>query len=121
MRIPAGDIEGLVLDRLRAFSSARTEISDALAPLDLDVQTLDAALRNAFKLSERWFVAPPDEIRSLVRDIVERATVAADRIEIRLSRAKIGAALEAGSRLQNISRTPGRSSKCRSVPLYLMP
>ena len=62
MRIPAGDIEGLVLDRLRAFFSSRTEISDALAPLDLDAQTLDAALRNAFKLSERWFVAPPDEI-----------------------------------------------------------
>jgi hypothetical protein len=55
MRIPAGDIERLVLDRLRAFL---TEISDALAPLDLDAQTLDAALRNIFKLSERWFVAP---------------------------------------------------------------
>ena len=88
MRIPAGDIEGLILDRLRAFFSSRTEISGALAPLDLDAQTLDAALQNAFKLSERWFVAPPDQIRSLVRDIVERATVAADRIEIRLSQRK---------------------------------
>src|SRR3984893_2135515 len=38
--------------------------------------------------------------RSLVRNIVERTTVAADRIEIRLSRAKIGAALEAGGTSQ---------------------
>ena len=100
MRIPAGDIEGLILDRLRAFFSSRTKISGALAPLDLDAQMLDAALQNAFKLSERWFVAPPDEKRSLVRELVERAAVAADRIEIRLSRAKIGAALEAGGASQ---------------------
>jgi site-specific DNA recombinase len=54
MRIPAGDIEGLVLDRLRAFFSSRTEISDALVPLDLDAHALDAALRNAIALSKRW-------------------------------------------------------------------
>ena len=35
---------------------------------------------------------------SLVREIVDRITVAADRIEIRLSRAKIAAVLESGGR-----------------------
>ena len=45
-----------------------------------------------------WADAPPVEMKSLVRDIVERVTVAADRIEIRLSRAKVAAALEAGGR-----------------------
>ena len=38
---------------------------------------------------------PPVEMKSLVREIVEQITVAADRIEIRLSRAKIAVALEA--------------------------
>jgi hypothetical protein len=47
---------------------------------------LDAALRNAFGLSERWLAMPPVEMKSLVRKIVERVTVAADRIEIRLRR-----------------------------------
>jgi len=32
-RIPAGDIEGLVLDRLRALFASGEEISDAIAPL----------------------------------------------------------------------------------------
>jgi hypothetical protein len=32
MRVPAGDIEALVLDRLRAFFSSRTDIGDALTP-----------------------------------------------------------------------------------------
>src|SRR5262249_5458721 len=47
MRVPAGDIEGLLLDRLRALFSSRTDIADALGPLDLDAHSLDAALCNA--------------------------------------------------------------------------
>ncbi len=97
MRVPAGDIEALVLDRLRAFFSSRTDIGDALTPLDLEARAFDAALRNAFTLSKRWLAMPPVEMKSLIRDIVERVTVAADRIEIRLSRAKMAAALEAGA------------------------
>jgi site-specific DNA recombinase len=98
MRIPAGDIEALVLDRLRALLSSRIDVSDALAPLGLDAYALDAALRKALKLSERWLAMPPVEMKSLVREIVDRITVAADRIEIRLSRAKIAAVLESGGR-----------------------
>ena len=98
MRIPAGDIEALVLDRLRVFFSSRIDVSDAVAPLDLEAHPLDAALRNAFGVSERWLAAPPVVMKSLVRDIVEQITVAADRIEIRLSRANVAAALEAGGR-----------------------
>src|ERR1700730_5549387 len=39
---------------------------------------------------------PPVEMKSLVLDIVERVTIAANRIDIWLNRAKIAAALEAG-------------------------
>ena len=98
MRVPAGDIEALVLDRLRAFFSSRTDIGDALTPLDLEARAFDAALRNAFTLSKRWLAMPPApvEMKSLVLDIVERVTIAANRIDIWLNRAKIAAALEAG-------------------------
>ena len=92
MRVPAGDIEALVLERLRAFFSSRTDIGDALTPLDLEARAFDAALRNACTLSKRWLAAPLVEMKSLVRDIVEQITVAADRIEVRLSQAKIAAA-----------------------------
>jgi site-specific DNA recombinase len=53
-------------------------------------------LRNAFTLSKRWLAMPPVEMKSLVLDIVERVTIAANRIDIWLNRAKIAAALEAG-------------------------
>jgi site-specific DNA recombinase len=98
MRVPAGDIEGLALDRLRTLFSSRTEIGDALAPLDLEAHALDAALCNASALSDRWLMVAPVEMRSLIREITEQITVAADRIEIRLNRAKIAAALQAGVR-----------------------
>ena len=94
----AGDIEALVLDRLRALLSSRTDVSETLAPLDLDAYALDAALRKALKLSERWLAMPPVELKSLVQEIVDRITVASDRIEIRLSRVNVAAALEAGGR-----------------------
>ena len=48
MRIPAGDIEALELDRLRALLSSRTDVSETLAPLDLDAYALDAALPSNF-------------------------------------------------------------------------
>ena len=106
MRIPAGDVEALVLDRLRVFFSSRIDVSGALASLDLEAHSLDAALRNASKLSERWLAAPPVVMKSLVRDIVEQITVAADRIEIQLSRAKIAAALQVGERGQRPDLDP---------------
>jgi site-specific DNA recombinase len=83
-----------VLDQLRVLFSSRTDIADVLAPLDLDAHSLDAALRNASALSERWLTAPPIEMRSLVRELVGQVIIAADRIDVHLNRAKIAAALE---------------------------
>ena len=51
-------------------------------------------MRNAFTLSKRRLAMPPVEMKSLVQDIVERVTLAANRIDIWLNRAKIAAALE---------------------------
>jgi hypothetical protein len=77
-------------------TAVRYEVSDALGSLDLEARAFDAALRNAFTLSKRWLAMPPVEMKSLVLDIVERVTIAANRIDIWLNRAKIAAALEAG-------------------------
>jgi hypothetical protein len=103
LRVSAGDIEALVRDRLRALLSSRTDVSETLAPLDLDAYALEAALR---KLSERWLAMPPVELKSLVQEIVDRITVAADRIEIQLSRAKMAAALQVGERGQRPDLDP---------------
>ena len=106
MRVPAGDIEGLALDRLRTFFASRTDVADALAPLDLDVRVLEIALRNALHLSQRWLAMPPVELTRLVREVVARIIVAVDRIEIRLSREKVAAVLKAGETRQILDLDP---------------
>ncbi len=48
------------------------------------------------RYAELGSVSSPVEMKSLVLDIVERVTIAANRIDIWMNRAKIAAALEAG-------------------------
>src|SRR3984893_11443120 len=69
-RIPAGDIEGLVLDRLRALFASGAEVSDAVAPLGLDAATQRAVLDRAAKLAERWAKLASLELRERVRSVV---------------------------------------------------
>ena len=52
LRIPAGEIEGLVLDRLRGFVTSRFEVSGAVAPLEIDTRALDAVLRGSSEAAE---------------------------------------------------------------------
>jgi site-specific DNA recombinase len=100
MRIPAGDIEGLVRDRLRRFFSSRAQMAEALAPLELDARAFDAALHKASELSQRWLAVPHIELTRIVRQIVERATVSADGIELRLDRGKLAITLTAKEKNQ---------------------
>jgi hypothetical protein len=93
MRVPAGDVEGLMLDRLRRFFSSRSDVGAALAPLDLDAGRFDTALSKSSELSQRWLALPPIEIVALVRQIVERTRVTADGITLHLDRGKLAAAL----------------------------
>jgi site-specific DNA recombinase len=71
-RIPAGDIEGLVLDRLRALFASGVQVSDAVAPLGLDAATQRAVLDRSAKLAERWTKLASLELRELVRSLVQQ-------------------------------------------------
>ena len=99
-RIPAGDIEGLVRDHLRSLFASPADISDAVAPLDLDAGTLDVALHQAHRLSQRWLAMAPAEVNKLDRDVVERVTVASNSIEICLNRVKVATTLGVASTSQ---------------------
>ena len=89
LRIPAGDIEGLVLDRLRTFFASETEIGDALAPLDLAASMQRTVLGRSAQLAESWVKLPTLELRGLVRSVIERVTVGDAQIVLRLSRHEI--------------------------------
>ena len=74
-RIPAGDIEMLVLDRLRAFFASDRDLGEALARFDLDASAVRTAMNKASQLVEGWASLPPIKLRELVRTVVETITV----------------------------------------------
>ena len=88
-RIPAGDIEGLVLDRLRALFASGAEVSDAVAPLGLDAATQRAVLDRSAKLAERWTKLASLELRERVRSLVQQIQIGEAQILVWLNRTAI--------------------------------
>ncbi len=88
-RVPAGDIEALVLDRLRAFFASEQDVGETLSIFDLDAPTLRSSLKKADELTHGWAALPSIKIRELVRSIVERVCVRVDEIAVSLNRKEI--------------------------------
>jgi DNA invertase Pin-like site-specific DNA recombinase len=74
-RIPAGDIEVLVLDRLRTFLASERDLGEALLRFDLDASAVRSAIAKASQLVEGWANLSPIKLRELVRSVVETITV----------------------------------------------
>ena len=79
-RIPAGDIEALVLDRLRAFFASDRELGDALSCFDLDASAVRSAISKASQLVEGWTSLPAIKLRELVRSVVADIIVHDDMV-----------------------------------------
>ena len=88
-RIPAGDIEGLVLDRLRAFFASDTEVSESISPLELDAPTQRVLLQRSAQLVQRWSTLLVSELCELVRSIVAHVAVGETEISMQLDRSTI--------------------------------
>ena len=84
LRVPASEIDALVLDRLQALLASRQETSDVLASLDLQARELDQALERALALAKEWPTLPPDQLRALTQSIVVQVALSSDRIEVTL-------------------------------------
>lgn len=92
-RIPAGDIEELVLDRLREFFASGQEIRDALSCLKHDDIQTRSACSTALGLADGWAALPTMEIRELVQAIIEKVIVRDEEIVVSLRRAVVATRL----------------------------
>ena len=92
-RVPAGDVEGLLLDRLRAFFSSERDVGEVLSSFDLDARTFRSALSQAIDLSDNWGGLPSIKIRELVRSVVERVGVYNDVLVASLKPKELAAVL----------------------------
>jgi DNA invertase Pin-like site-specific DNA recombinase len=93
LRVPAGEVEALVLDRLRQLMASRQGIADALAPFGLKARELDVALRRAVELSQQWLTIPPADMRALARQVISGVSLSPDRVEVAIGAARLARAL----------------------------
>ena len=93
LRVPAGDVEALVLDRLQKFLTSEQDVSEALSIIDVEAATLRAALAKAVELSSSWAALPSLKVRELVRTIVERVCVRTDEVVVSVDRQAIAKTL----------------------------
>jgi DNA invertase Pin-like site-specific DNA recombinase len=91
-RIPAGDVEALVLDRLRAFFASETDVGEALSGFDLDASTLRSALSESIRFAETWTDLPPNTVRELMRSVVQ-VEIQDEKIVMALKRNEIASVL----------------------------
>ena len=96
-RIPAGELEALVLDRLRALFASGAEVGDAVAPLGLDASTQRAVLDRSAKLAERWTKLASLELRELVHSLVQQIRIGDTQISVWLDRTALVSSVMANS------------------------
>lgn len=93
MRVPAGEVEGLVLDQIRQLIGSPPQLVEALQPLDLAAGELDQRLQSAGSLAKRWSNMPSDHHRGLVRQMVSRVTLSIGQITLSIGIARLEALL----------------------------
>ena len=65
-RVPAGDVEHLVADRITGFLSDEAAVFDAIEPFVEDVNERRSIVKQAAELAERWRNLEPQETRRVL-------------------------------------------------------
>ena len=84
-RVPAGDVERLVQERLTVFLKSQGEIFDAVEPLFDDVNRRQEAVELAADLAARWPDLEPAAKRRIFERLVDRIKLTQETLEIRIA------------------------------------
>jgi site-specific DNA recombinase len=104
-RLPAGNLEGIVIDRLRAFLNDPAALLDALADgLHGGTQRTEL-IERSHQVAEELRAQAPTVIKALLMRLLCRVTTKPDRVEINLSRRRLAATL-AGQALDQTMQDP---------------
>ncbi len=105
-RIPAGDIESLVVDRLCKFLSNHGDVHEALEARIPEAAEQEQLIERAFELGRSWNKRPAVEQRAMMSKLLARIDIGADRIDIHLDRGRLVALLRG-----DLGRRPAASSE----------
>ncbi len=88
-RVPAGDVEQLVADRITGFLWDEAAVFDAIEPFVEDVNERRLIVRQAVNLAGRWRDLEPPEKRQILRSLVARIEVRRENVKIQVRPGRI--------------------------------
>jgi DNA invertase Pin-like site-specific DNA recombinase len=95
-RVPAGDLEALVEDRLREFLTSETGVFAAIETLLGDVNDRAEVITSAGNLALRWSALAPAERRAILSALVDRVDLLRETLEIRILPGRLPSILDDG-------------------------
>jgi site-specific DNA recombinase len=96
-RIPAGNLESLVVNRLRAFLADAGAILDAVRNEHSDGTHQKRLISRGRQIAEALPTMPPDQTRAMLMALLARVDLKPDRVEIKLRRQNLIELLHAQS------------------------
>ena len=101
-RVPAGDLEAFVEDRVCRFLANEADLFGSLEALVVDACDRANLVARAADLAERWPELAPAERRTVLTSIIDRIDLLRERLEIRILPGRLPAILadEHGSSLR---------------------
>jgi len=108
-RIPAGNLENLVIGRLRAFLADEGAVLSAINDAEQDGAEQKRLIARGRQISEELPALAPNEIRALLMTIISRVDIKAEHIEVKLYRHRLHTLLKVKS-MRQIFGIPASSS-----------
>jgi hypothetical protein len=89
-RIPAGNLEDLVINRLRAFFADSGAVLDAVDDESNSGPGRSQLIERGRQVADELDSAAPNEIKAMLMTLACRVTIDPDRVEIKMSRHRLG-------------------------------
>ena len=89
VRIPAQDLETLVVQRLLRWLSDQLALLDALSAAGDEAALFQGLLASASARCQAWPKLAPEQLRQFVRAVIVRVTIGVDRIVIALNKSAL--------------------------------
>jgi len=108
-RIPAGNLENLVIGRLRSFLADEGAVLSAISVAEQNGAQQKRLIARGHQISEELPALAPNEIRALLMTLVSRVDIKAEHVEINVYRQRLHTLLKVQS-IKQIFAMPAPSS-----------
>ena len=106
-RIPAGNLETLVIGRLRNFLADEGAILSAVSDAEQNGAQQKRLIAHGRQISEKLPTLTPDKVRSVLMTLVNRVDIKTEHVEIRVYRQRLHHLLQAPSIEPSLAAAPG--------------